>query len=140
MQQVCVNTTAADHIGPFANFANTHFATNTGTGIHAGSNSNGNQLQKWSVTSQDISWNGKTKNFPDLKECVEGYFIQLKWGIMSTPISSHLTFRRGAVLNEFPEFGLNEEQLHSNNHVMCGELKAKQHIRVHNKSQDLMHV
>ncbi len=59
-------------------------------------------------------------------------------------ISTYLR-KGGAVLDDFPEFMLDEEQLRSDNRVMFGALKsifrlgqAKRHIRVQDKSQDGM--
>jgi hypothetical protein len=104
------------------------------------------KLQKRSVASQDISWNGKPEQFPELKEQVEGHFIQALMGhcVHQDFIASYLV-HGGAVLDDFPEFGLDEEQLRSDNRVMFGALKslfrlvqAKRHIRVQDKTQDGM--
>jgi hypothetical protein len=40
------------------------------------------RIQKRSVASQDISWNGRPETFPVLKERVEGHFIQSLMGHM----------------------------------------------------------
>jgi hypothetical protein len=98
------------------------------------------------VASQDISWNGKPEKFPELKECVEGHFIQALMGhcLQQDFISTYLR-KGGAVLDDFPKFMLDKEQLRSGNRVMFGALKlifclgqAKTHIRVQDKSQDGM--
>jgi hypothetical protein len=74
LQQICNRTTNPTHIasnGP-------HRGANTGTSN--GSNASyftKYKLQKWSIASQDISWNPK---FPELKERVEGHFIQALMG------------------------------------------------------------
>jgi hypothetical protein len=104
------------------------------------------KLQKRSVASQDISWNGKPEKFPELKERVEGHFIQALMGhcVHEDFISTYLR-KGGAVLDDFPDFMLDEEQLRSENRVMFGALKsifwlgqAKRHIWVQDKSQDGM--
>ena len=103
-----------------------------------------NHLQKRSVASQDISWNGKPEKFPELKERVEGHFIQALMGhcVHMEFISVYL-LKEAKVLDEFPEFVLTKEQLRSDNQVMYGALKsifchgrAKQHIQAHKTWQD----
>jgi hypothetical protein len=66
MQQLCVN-----------------MATHSTGSSHNGSQNNsysGNWLQKQSVASQDILWKGKAEKIHELKEGVEGHFIQALMG------------------------------------------------------------
>jgi hypothetical protein len=104
------------------------------------------KLQKRSVASQDISWNGKPEKFPELKERVEGHFIQALMGHCVHPdfVKTYLV-KEGEVLNLFPKFNLTEEQLRSNNRVMFGALKSifrqeqvKRHLCSNERSQDGM--
>ena len=102
------------------------------------------RLQKLSVTSQDISWNGKPEKFPELKEHVEGHFIQALMGhCVHTEFISVYLLQEAKVLDEFPEFMLTEEQLQSDNRVMYGALKSifhhgqtKRYIRAYETLQD----
>jgi hypothetical protein len=112
----------------------------------AGGNANAfsNRLQKRSVASQDISWNGKPEKFPELKERVEGHFIQALMGhCVHTDFIAAYLLKEAKVLDEFPEFMLTEEQFRSDNRVMYGALKsifrhgqAKRHIRAYETQQD----
>jgi hypothetical protein len=114
--------------------------TTTTTGAY------GSRLQKRSVASQDISWNGKPEKFPELKERVQGHFIQALMGhCVHTDFIQAYIKKEAAVLDEFPEFMLTEDQLRSNNRVMFSALKsifrqgqAKRHIRAFEKRQDGM--
>ena len=128
----------------------TNGATSNVSGINNNSNSNASsfttKLQKRSVVSQDISWNGKPEKFPELKERVEGHFIQALMGHCVHPdfVQTYLE-KEGEVIDEFPEFDLTEEQLRSDNRVMFGALKSifrqgqvKRHLRSNEKTQDGM--
>jgi hypothetical protein len=104
--------------------------TNSGITQHNSSNAGSGsstyyKLQKRSVASQDISWNGKPEKFPELKERVEGHFIQALMGHCVHPdfIQSYIV-KGGDVLDEYPEFNLTEDQLRSDNRVMFGALKS----------------
>jgi hypothetical protein len=67
----------------------------------------------------------KTQEIPELKERVEGHFIQALMGHCVHPdfVQTYLE-KEGGVIDEFPEFNLMEEQLQSINWVMFGVLKA----------------
>lgn len=94
------------------------------TGSLGGGSGYVTKLQKPSVASQDISWNGKPEKFPKLKERVEGHFIQALMGhcVHAGFIKSYMKDPT-TLLVEYPDFDLTKEQLRSDNHVMFGALK-----------------
>ena len=74
------------------------------------------KLQKRLVASQDISWNGKPEKFPELKERVEGHFIQALMGhCVHTGFIKAYMHDPTTVLDSYPDFDLTKEQLRSNN-------------------------
>jgi hypothetical protein len=144
MQRVRARTATTPH----STLNSTNGGTGNGSGTNNGSNASSylNKIQKRSVASQDISWNGKPEKFPELKEQVEGHFIQALMGHCVHPdfVEAYLK-KGGEVLDQFPEFNLTEEQLRSDNRVMFGALKSifrqgqvKRHLRSNEKSQDGM--
>jgi hypothetical protein len=75
--------------------------------------------KKRSVVLQVISWNGKPEKFLELKERLEGHFIQTLMGhCVHTGFLKVYHVKGGEVLNEISDFLLTEEQLRSDNRVM----------------------